>query len=262
MEKLTSDQLLTLMEKTLKDLRSATSSLESVAGAMHSNLQDGNQLDLFGLDHRPVSHSPLQGQEKPKMTNDISGHTSSISSESANLQQYLASRLPQQLEQSGSTIYNLTWKTKVTPRQWQYCQLAASVRRIKENACSSWPTPVASDNRDRGSFDDPSVQRRMRIGKSVELSMMVHSVSPWPTPSQRDYKGGRKLSDGQNVSESTGTRFGLTLDQVPHLLNAETEKPVKSQLNPRFSLWLMGFPIEWAYCGEQVTPLSRKSQRK
>ena len=188
---------------------------------------------------------------------DTSGLTSSVSSESVRLQQYLASKLPQQLEQSGSTIYNLTWKTKVTPRQWQYCQLAASVRRTKESDCSSWPTPVASDNRDRGSFDDPSIQRRMRIGKSVELSMMVHSVSPWPTPSTQDNPQVR----GEGAAANHPSR-GTTLGGAVRLLNAETEKPVKSQLNPHFSLWLMGLPIEWAYCGEQVTPSSRKSRQK
>ena len=294
MEKLTSGQLLTLMEKTLKDLRSATSSLESAVGAMHSNLQDGNQLDLFGQEAHHANHSPLPETRKEKTMSDTSGGHSSSSSASVNLQQFLASKLPQQLEQSGSTIYKLTWKTKVTPRQWQYCQLVASVPRTKESDCSSWPTPVASDNRDRGSFDDPSIQRRMRIGKSVELSMMVHSIQPWPTPSTQDNPqvrgegaaanhpsrgttlGGaaRMVPWGTpNVMDSMAPRSDEALarakqkagcanikDQVPY--SAETEKPVKSQLNPRFSLWLMGYPIEWAYCAERVMLSSRKSGQK
>ena len=36
-----------------------------------------------------------------------------------------------------------------------------------------WPTPVASDYRDRGGPSTPSVQRRASIGKSIELSMTV-----------------------------------------------------------------------------------------
>ena len=34
------------------------------------------------------------------------------------------------------------------------------------------PTPLASDNRDRGNVSMPSVQRRFRIGKQVGLSML------------------------------------------------------------------------------------------
>ena len=36
-----------------------------------------------------------------------------------------------------------------------------------------WPTPNASDNRDRGCMEDPSVQRRIKIGKQIGLSTAV-----------------------------------------------------------------------------------------
>jgi hypothetical protein len=57
-------------------------------------------------------------------------------------------------------------------------------------------------------------------------------------------------------------------DQIPYSgeaqksSTAETENIAPSQLNPRFSLWLMGYPIEWAYSGERVTPSSRKRRQK
>lgn len=35
----------------------------------------------------------------------------------------------------------------------------------------TWPTPNASDHRDRGGPENPSIQRRQEIGKSIELSM-------------------------------------------------------------------------------------------
>ena len=80
-----------------------------------------------------------------------------------------------------------------------------------------------------GSFDDPATQRRMKIGKSIELSRLIHSVT-----------------SGQEANTYT----------------AETGKSVKYQLNPRFSLWLMGYPIEWAHCAERVTPSSHRSRQK
>jgi len=36
-----------------------------------------------------------------------------------------------------------------------------------------WPTPQASDNRDRGCMEDPSIQRRIRLGKQVGLTTAV-----------------------------------------------------------------------------------------
>jgi len=36
-----------------------------------------------------------------------------------------------------------------------------------------WPTPQASDNRDRGNMSNPSIQRRVAIGKQIMLSQLV-----------------------------------------------------------------------------------------
>jgi len=36
-----------------------------------------------------------------------------------------------------------------------------------------WPTPNAADNGNRGNPEDPSIQRRVRLGKSIDLSMTV-----------------------------------------------------------------------------------------
>jgi hypothetical protein len=40
-------------------------------------------------------------------------------------------------------------------------------------AVKMWPTPNASDNRDRGNMSDPAIQRRIAKGKQVGLSMAV-----------------------------------------------------------------------------------------
>ena len=104
-----------------------------------------------------------------------------------------------------STKCYLTWQTKATPRGRVLFQLAPSMHHIdetgygllptmtvssgaqtKENptpgqtgGTTLWgfarmfPTPCAADNRDRGGPSMPAIQRRMRIGKSIELSMTV-----------------------------------------------------------------------------------------
>ena len=40
-----------------------------------------------------------------------------------------------------------------------------------------WPTPCASDHRDRGNRTNPAVQRRLRIGKQASLSMIAKGTS-------------------------------------------------------------------------------------
>lgn len=42
---------------------------------------------------------------------------------------------------------------------------------VKENY--SWPTPNASDHRDRGNMSNPAIQRRIKLGKQVGLTMAV-----------------------------------------------------------------------------------------
>jgi len=44
-------------------------------------------------------------------------------------------------------------------------------------AVKNWPTPQASDNRDRGNMSNPSIQRRVAIGKQIMLSQSVDPIS-------------------------------------------------------------------------------------
>ena len=40
-----------------------------------------------------------------------------------------------------------------------------------------WPTPQASDHRDRGNLSNPAIQRRLSLGKQLNLSMVVSPTS-------------------------------------------------------------------------------------
>ena len=50
-------------------------------------------------------------------------------------------------------------------------------RKALKKKMEKWPTPQASDNRDRGNMSNPSVQRRVAIGKQISLSQSVHPTS-------------------------------------------------------------------------------------
>lgn len=50
-------------------------------------------------------------------------------------------------------------------------------RGVPPNRIPSWPTPQASDHRDRGNLSNPAIQRRLSLGKQLNLSMVVSPTS-------------------------------------------------------------------------------------
>ncbi len=80
-------------------------------------------------------------------------------------------------------------------------------------ASKAWPTPQSTDYRDRGNLSNPCIQRRMAMGKQVNLSMMAHPMA---------YQSGRQPQ--------------------PITTDGKESQPV---LNPLFVEWLMGWPIGW-----------------
>ena len=193
---------------------------------MPCNSRGGVQTDLFGQVPHPASPSQSQGKGGEQKTRDICGQSGQVSSGSANLQLSLESRLLQLLGSDGSMEYRMHWKDKVTPAGRRYCQLVASSHPTSVRDFGGWPTPIAEDNRDRGKWDNPVVQRRVTIGKSVELSMLAHS---------------------------TGTPSGS-----PAVTGRPEESPPKLSLNPAFSLWLMGYPKEWMEAGQRAMARKKK----
>jgi hypothetical protein len=60
-----------------------------------------------------------------------------------------------------------------TERTTKYAQGGTSLSL----AVKTWPTPTASDNRDRGNLGSPAIQRRVKKGKQIMLSMSVSDTS-------------------------------------------------------------------------------------
>ena len=123
--------------------------------------------------------------------------------------------------------------------------------RMKE---AGWPTPVTDE------CGESSRMTGYLMGKPVPPSEQ-YKTAGWPTPTARDWKDTRettqKLRDQytQNTEANRPTTLGLQASLSP----APTEK--RGALNPEFSLWLMGYPTEWARCAERVTRSSRKSRQ-
>lgn len=62
-------------------------------------------------------------------------------------------------------------------RNGELWERRASARVIIANECGFLPTPTASDAKDRGNLSNPSIQRRIAIGKQVMLSMCASASS-------------------------------------------------------------------------------------
>jgi hypothetical protein len=70
----------------------------------------------------------------------------------------------------GLAKYSGVWPRSGTMRNGTLFPRAILEPHISVKGSGLLPTPLASDNRDRGDLSNPSIQRRLRIGKQVSLS--------------------------------------------------------------------------------------------
>lgn len=234
------DQLPKSALQIWKDSHSVTSSPELAGGATHCSLPESPQQLRCGRDRRRASHSASQVSSSDSLTSDTLPPSLCASLTSADLQFFLGNRLRQQLENTGSTIYSLSWKDKVTPAGRPYCQRAASVPRTKEIDCSlvpwptattidnnqvagqgaaanhpargstlggavrlaNWPSPCAQNGTVNGYTDWEKVIKRKEALRQQNLQDVV-ILSSWATPTTRDHKSG-----GANLEKSLFRKDG------------------------------------------------------
>nr|DAN88388.1 MAG TPA: hypothetical protein [Caudoviricetes sp.] len=243
-----------------KDLHSVTSLPESEGGPLHSGWLEYQQALNSGQAHHLASRLALPVSLSDLMTSGTLPQHFSGSSESVSLNCCLESRLRQQLESTGSILYSLTWRKKVTPAGRQYCQRAASVHRTKETDFSlvlaRWPTPTTRDHKDG--------QECLNVPTNSLLWREVWKAG-WPTPRARD-----NHTEGQGQHSPSLPRLVervappepiriMASGQV--LTGSDAGMEGSGPLNPAHSRWLMGFPPEWDDCAVMAMPLSHKSQR-
>jgi len=208
----------------LPDLFSAISSPDLAAGATPCALPDGPTTDLFGRAVAPANPSAPQAPKKAPLMTDISGLSGSISSASAALALSLVNRLKQRLTTDGSTLFNLTWREKVTPAGRLVYRLAASGRRTSDNDSGSWQTPKALD----GVFSTPRTTGRpmhrathLQTQTIALLTNADSTLASWVSPRAQDGERGGSMSEAMKwaagAPRPSGTHRGTNLTEQTQL---------------------------------------------
>ena len=172
-------------QPTLPGISSVTSSQAPASGPTPSVVPDGPTTGPCGPAPALASLSARQAKERGLLTSGTYGQRGTGSSESAALASFLANKLKARSSTVGSTLFNLTWKEKVTPSGRSVCLLRASVRRTPGNGCTSWPTPNKEDCK-RDEWTKNALLKAVEEGTpppttSQRLRSFAELAS-WPTP--------------------------------------------------------------------------------
>jgi hypothetical protein len=219
---------------TSEDTRSAISSPASADGVTPSGLPAGLTAGPCGPVPARASLSARQAKAAGLLTSGTYGPHGTGSSESADLQSCLESRLRARTASCGSTLFRLTWKERLTPSRRPICALRASALRIFDSDCTSWPTTTTTtDETNRMYAYGPKRPDGSRpiflhlpgaaaLAGEVDNAQMRAILSSWPTASAGDGSGGRIPADPLAKVRPSGAKVCQTLNAAAILASWPT----------------------------------------
>ena len=120
-----------------------------------------------------------------------------------------------------------------------------------------WPTPVTTDAVGAGGRNETAQKDGSKTHAGTSLTDAAMAADCWHTPVVRDLRNSG--GDGTNPRDLPRQ---AALTHGPTLSGSHAQTGKRGQLNPAFSLWLMGYPTAWGRCAARVMPSSRKRQQK
>lgn len=131
---------------------------------------------------------------------------------------------------------------------------------------AGWMTPAVTNIEPTEGRREKRTEYRKSVGRKDSAGGLAEQVvmTTWVTPAVRDYKGGYhggRIRDGKLSKDTLDVQAQLTASgDTQNGSTAETEST--GQLNPAFSLWLMGLPDVWHSCGVRATQLVRGLRKR
>ena len=280
--------------KTLPDSPAAISSPASADGTTPSSLRGGQSSGPCGPGAVRASRSASPARRPVQMTFGISGLYGTGSSSSAALEASLESRLREQLDTAGSTLFSMTWSEAVTPAGRSYCRLQVSALRTSGSGCGSWPSPKVSNANGAGEHGRGGLEIQTAVlgaWPTTKLPQSPHLMHPerkggspltlqatWATPAARDHKDTGNLSNADQWDQQSVPRqaYGAMGWSTPTVADADkmTGNPegvqrriaAKKQIGVVGEVTLTKWPTpvsrDWqgAYTGKGLTRKDGKSR--
>lgn len=208
---------------------SATSSPASQDGSSRCSSPTGLQTGKSGPVAARANLSARQAKEQGLLMSGTSGRRSSTSSESADLQQCLVSRLRVRLRSLGSTLYVLTWKPWTMPSGVSLSRLRASAPRTSEIVLTGWVTPTTRDWKDSGA----DIKPRSDSGKERFDQLPRQAVlCGWPTPTTSNSRTGN-LDSAMSMKRADGTKIQQRLQDFATVCGWPTPRAADGAKNVR-----------------------------
>jgi hypothetical protein len=127
-----------------------------------------------------------------------------------------------------------------------YVSLGLAAKKV-----AGWPTPQSHDDRERGNT----------MADHHSFPHDLPNMATWISPQAKDWRSGqgeRYLTGSHAVSLNDQATITIGERVTGSLVKTEG----RGQLNPAFSLWLQGFPTEWALCAARVTRSSLNAAKR